>query len=226
MERVTIDVGVRGKVGKETAKKVRKEGNIPGIVYGKETNIPIIIPFVSIKALKALHFSESIIINMNVSGEKKNDQFATLIKDIQLNPLTEAIIHIDFLKIALDKKTRVNVSVVVQGEAAGVKAGGVLEQILREIEIEALPLFIPEHIEVDVSGLEIGDSLHVSNIKAGEGIKILTNSGETIATVVGMKAEELPEAKEVIPGEQPAVPVEPEVIKKKEKPEKPEKTSE
>lgn len=212
MERVTIDVQLREKVGKETAKKVRQAGDVPAVVYGKDINIAVQISPASMKILKSVHFSESAVIDMNVLGAKKKSNFPVLIKDIQFNPLSEAIIHLDFVKISLDEKARVHVPIVFKGEPKAVKEGAMLEQILREVEIEALPLSIPEHIEIDVSALEVGDSIHVSDIKIESlDVKIMTHLDETIATLVGKKEEEEEEAV----AQEGAEGAEPEVIKEK-----------
>ena len=207
MEKIKIEVFLREKTGKEIAKKIRREKSIPAIVYGKDLNIPIKIPHQSMKVLKSIRFSESVVIDMEIINGEKKENYSVIIKDIQYHPLTEEIIHLDFMRVSLEEKIRVHVPIVLKGEPKGVKLGGTLEQILREIEIEALPLDIPEKIEIDVSDLDIGDSLHVRDVKVSEKLKIITPLEETIATVV-TKEEEVVEATEE--AEQ-----EPEVIKEK-----------
>lgn len=211
MERVNIEVEIREKISKKWSKKLRKEGNIPAIVYGRDINIPLLISPSSFKILRLMHFSESTVIDMRIVNGKKKNEFPVLIKDIQYHPLTEKVIHIDFMKVSLQERIKVHVAIILKGEPQGVKKGGNLGQILRELELEGLPLDIPEHIDVDISHLDIGTSLHVADIGVLENLKVITDSTETVATVVAKKEEEVEE--EAIPEE--AVSEEPEVIKEK-----------
>ncbi|HDN86448.1 MAG: 50S ribosomal protein L25 [Candidatus Omnitrophota bacterium] len=209
MEKVGIKALKRDKTGKEIAKKLRKEGFIPAVIYGKDLNIPIKVPITELKTLKAYHFSESSIIEIILEDcKEKANRIATVIKDIQLHPLTEEVLHMDFLKVSMKERIRVKVPLVLKGEPQGVKEGGVLEQMLWELEVEALPLEIPEKIEVDVSSLQIGHSIHVGDIHLTEKIRILEDPGETIITIVAKKEEEVEEEVEEVSEE-------PEVIKEK-----------
>ncbi len=209
MERVKIDAILREKVGKETAKKVRFKGNVPAVVYGKDINLSVQIPKESIKTLNSIHFSQGAVIDMALSGADKKESLSVLIKEVQYNPLTDAVIHLDFVKISLEKKIRVHVPVALKGEPKGLKDEGILEQILWQLTVEALPLDIPEKIEIEVSHLDIGDSVHVKDIKVADNVRIITSAEETVATVVEHKEEVVaPEAAE-------AAPTGPEVIKEK-----------
>jgi len=209
MERVKVEVFLREKTGKETAKKIRREKSIPAIVYGKDLNIPIKVPHQSLKILKSIRFSESVIIDMQIINGERKENYSVIIKDLQYHSLTEEIIHIDFMKVSLQEKIRVHVPLVLKGEPKGVKLGGTLEQILREIEVEGLPLDIPQKIEIDVSNLEIGDSLHIKDVAVGDKLRVITPAEETIATILAKEEEVVEEAP--IEGE----PQEPEVIKEK-----------
>lgn len=211
MERMNIKVEKREVIGKEGVKKLRKQGFIPAVVYSEDTNIVLTIPFVSLKALHSIHFSESAVIDMEISGEKKTKSIPVLIKDVQFHPLTDKVIHIDFLKVSLKDKIKVHVPIVLKGESKQVKEeSGTLEQILRELEVEGLPLDIPERIEVDISELTIGHSLHVSDLTISAGIAVVTDSGAAVVTALAKK-EEVEE--EVLVEEEAAA--EPEVIKEK-----------
>ncbi len=210
MEKVSIKALKRDKTGKEIAKKLRKEGFIPAVIYGRDLNIPIKIPTSELKVIKAHRFSESSIIEIVIEDSKsKANRIATVIKDIQFHPLTEEVLHMDFLKVSMKEKIKVKVPLVLKGEPQGVKEGGVLEQMLWELEVEALPLEIPEKIEVDISSLQIGHSIHVGDIQLPERIRILEDSGETIVTIVSKREEEKVEE------EVEEVSEEPEVIKEK-----------
>lgn len=212
MERFTIKVSAREGSGKEIAKKIRKTGEVPAIVYSKDTNVAVCIPHESLKILNSIHFSESAVIDMQILKDKKEESLPVIIKGVQYHPLTEQVMHIDFMKVSLKEKITVNVPVVLKGEPAAVKEGATLNQILHELEIEGLPLDIPEKIEVDVANLEIAHSVHVQDITVAQNLKIVTAPEETIVTLVA-KVEEV-EEEEVVPEEEGA-PEGPEVIKEK-----------
>ena len=211
MERMNIKVERRETIGKEGVKKLRKQGFIPAVVYSEDINIALTIPFASLKALHSIHFSASAVIDMEIADEKKTKLIPVLIKDIQFHPLTEKVIHIDFLKVSLKDKIKVHVSIVLKGEPKQVEEeGGTLEQILRELEVEGLPLDIPEKIEVDISELTIGHSLHVSDLIVPANIAVVTDSGAAVVTALAKEEE----VEEEVPTEEEAA-AEPEVIKEK-----------
>lgn len=211
MEKVKIETYLRERTGKEGAKKVRKEGKVPAIIYGKDKNIPITVEAAGLKILKSISFSESTVLDMDVITGKERENIPVLIKDIQYHPVTDKISHIDFLKVSLEEKIRVNIPLTFKGESKGVKEGGILEQILWEIEIEGLPLDIPEKIEIDISDLGTGSSLHAQDIKVADNLKVTTRPQETIVTIVEKEAEEEAVAAPLAEG----VPQGPEVIKEK-----------
>ncbi len=213
MERIKAKSIIRPKIGKEVTKKIRKEGFIPAVIYSKDYNISVKLPHETMHALGQIHFSESTVIDMEIEGMEKKETIPVLIKDIQYNPLTEEVIHIDFVKVSLEERIRVNVPIELKGECKGVKEGGILEQMLWEIEIEALPLEIPEKIELDVSNLEIGHSIHIRDLTLSPGIRVFEDPQATIVTVVA-KEEEEEGVEKGIPGEEEK---EPEVIKEKDK---------
>jgi large subunit ribosomal protein L25 len=210
MERLQLTVKKRQENGKQAAKKLRDEGFTPAVIYGKDFNSAISIPSDGFKLLRDIHFSESTVIDLTIDGSKESDSIPVLVKDVQYHPLTDQVIHIDLLKVSLKKKITVHIPLVLKGEAQGKEEGAVLEQILREVEVEGFPLNIPENIAVDISGLEIGHSLHVENIPSPEGMEIVTEPTATIATLV-VKKEEEPEEEELAE----EAPGEPEVIKEK-----------
>ncbi|MCK4918031.1 MAG: 50S ribosomal protein L25 [Candidatus Omnitrophica bacterium] len=189
MERIKIKVNKRCQVGKEASGRIRKEGSIPAVVYSSELNISISVPLESVKLLYSIRFSESAIVDMEIIGEEKFDVIPVLVKKLQFHPLTEKIIHIDFFKVSLKDKTRVNVHIVLKGIAQGLKEGGVLEQLLREVQVEGLPLDIPEKIELDITNLDIGHSFHVEDLIVPNTVKILTDSKTAIVAVVAIKEE-------------------------------------
>lgn len=212
MERVKIEVGLREKTGKEIAKKIRRTGTVPGIVYGKGDNVAINIGIPALKSLKAVNFSGSTIIDMQITGGQKPENSHVLIKSAQYHPVTDIINHLDFMRVALDEKIRVHIPIVAKGEAKGVKEGGTLEQIMYDLMIEALPLDIPHKIEIDVSELIVGRSLHVADVKVPANVRIVNLPEETVVTVVS-HVEEAVAAAATVEGAPAAG--EPEVIKEK-----------
>ncbi len=210
MERVSITAQRREATGKGVARSLRRKGELPAVIYRAGQSEPIRIPASEfIKILKRTK-GENILVNLQFPEGNR----LAVIKDYQLDPVTGELLHTDFQEVLLTEAVRVTVKVITTGIPRGVKEqGGILQQILREIEIEALPDKIPGHIEVDVSGLSVGQSIHVSDLKPEEGIKILTDPEEVIATVTAPVAEAQPAqaAPEV---------TEPEVIKKGKKEEK------
>jgi len=213
MEEIKIKASVRKEAGTSEAKRLRRSKFIPGVVYGKDINTLIKIEKPELKYLKAHHFSENILINLEVKNEESFQNIPVLLKDYQLNPLTEEIIHLDFIKVSLEEKVAVEVPLEIKGSPKGVKVGGVLERVLWNLKVECLPKDIPESIVVDVSELDIGDSIHVGDLVLPSGVIALTEPKEVVVTVLTPMEEE-----EAVSEEEVAE--EPEVIKEKPKEEK------
>jgi large subunit ribosomal protein L25 len=164
--------------GKKAAKSLRREGKVPGIYYlHGEESIPVAV---DARALRTITQTESSVIDLEFSDGRKTK---CVVREVQRDPVRGELLHVDLMGIRLEEKVTVEVAVHIVGVPIGVKEkGGVLHQALRHLEIECLPLDIPEFIEVDVSGLDVHDSVHVSDIQL-EGIKILTEPEQSIATV-------------------------------------------
>jgi len=198
----------REVVGKGGARKARAAGQIPGVIYGHgETPIAVSIDGREFSTAMRAHKGGNAIVNLKVD----NGEFTALVRDAQIDPLSRAILHLDFQHISLTETIEVEVLVHAVGLALGVKdSGGILEVITRQLEVRCLPTAIPASIDVDVTALNIGESLHVSDIKV-EGFTILTDPGTTVLTVVAPTVEEVAAPAE---GEVVAVPTaaEPEVV--------------
>jgi len=181
MQVVELQARVRQKMGKGMARRLRRDKLIPAIVYGgKDKSLPITIdPRVLFKALES---RENVIIRLSLEGDSTSRM--VLLKELQRHPLRGDPLHADFLEISMEKAIRVAVPVQLVGEAVGVEMkGGILQQHLRELMVECLPMAIPDRIEVDVSSLDIGDTFHVKDLLVGEGIKILEDLGRTVVSV-------------------------------------------
>lgn len=222
MKEVALKVKVRNELGKEHMKKLRRRGIIPAVVYGAETSpLPLEVEAKAFHALLRSGLGENVIITLNFDDQKNGDK-KVLIREIQRDPVWEDILHVDFQQISLTKKLTINVPIELLGTPVGVQQdGGILQHVLRELEVECLPTEIPEKIEVDVTNLKIGDSVHVGDIKL-EKAEILSDPHGSIVSVVPPTVFKEPE---VAPA---AAEEEPEVIgeKKEEEEEKAEKKEE
>jgi len=212
MEEIFLDAQPRAEIGKSKVKDLRKEGFIPAVVYseGKES-LPIKVSHRQLLQLVHQHRLESAVINLKVKDDKKQKARSCLIKEIQYDPVSDDIVHVDFNQISLTKVIKINVPVVAKGEPVGVKQeGGSLEHILWEIEVECLPTDIPKEIEVDVSPLKMGDTIHIKDITFPANVKVLNNPEAIVLSVAAPIKEEVPVAP--VEGEEKQ---EPEVIKEK-----------
>src|SRR3954447_2455382 len=195
---------------KNVARRVRREGKIPAIVYGAgKDSLSISVDPRQVTRILNSETGHNTIFDLALNGEKTK----AMIVDWQYEPIKGRLLHIDLKRIALDKVLRVNVPIELVGEAAGVKQeGGILEQMLREVEIECLPADIPSHIDVDISDLTFGKVLRVSDLPHSEKLKFLSDENQPVAHVTSVK-EEVVAAPEAVAAEA-AAPSEPEVIKK------------
>ncbi len=198
MEQKTLSADARSDLKTAATRRLRRTGKIPAIIYGHRDPVPVAIDELDfIRKFKIL--SESQIIRITVDGEP----YDCLIKDYQEDILTGDVKHIDFFEIEAGKVLRANISIHLAGSAVGVREGGILEQPLHEVEVECLPQDLPEPFEVDISGLAIGDSVHVDQLVAPDGVKILTHEDQVIALVAAarVEAEEPTEEEELEEGE-------------------------
>jgi large subunit ribosomal protein L25 len=210
IEQNTLEAQPRQPGTKNEARRVRRDGKIPAVVYGagKESVSVSVDPR---HVLRILHSEtgHNTIFDLTLNG----DRTKAMIVDWQYEPLKGKLLHIDLKRIAMDKVLKVNVPIVLKGEAEGVKTqGGIMEQILREVEVECLPADIPSHIDADVSHLVFGTVLRVSDLPHSEKVKFLTDANQPVAHVTSVKEEVVatPEAAAA----EAAAPAEPEVIKK------------
>jgi len=203
---VSLEAAPRSDVGKGVARKLRAGGRVPGVYYGRgEESIPLTVALKDLESVIESAEGSNVIVDLKLSGEAAKDRKA-LIREIQRHPVAGLILHLDLQHISLTERIVVEVPIVLVGTPLGVKdAGGILEHLLREVEVECLPTDIPSKLEVDVTALQIGDSLHVSDLKVERG-QILTDADRAIAAVVPPTILE-----EVKPAEEAAV-AEPEVI--------------
>ena len=214
MEKIILKAEVRTAVGKKVAKDLRAKGLIPANVYkGSKGAMGLQVAADNLAEVLHTKAGENVIITLKISGEGGEGgakDKTVVIKEIQREPIKDRILHVDFNEISLTEALKVNVPLVSRGEAVGVKVdGGILEHVIRELQVECLPAAIPEKLEVDVSGLKINDTIHVKDIVPPEGVKIL-NDAELIVMIV--KPPKVEVAKEEAAAEGGT---EPELIRKK-----------
>jgi len=210
LETNVLEAQTREPGTKNEARRVRRDGKIPAVVYGAgKESLPITVdPRVVTRILNS-ETGHNSIFDLSLNGEKTK----AMIVDWQYEPIKGRLLHIDLKRIALDKVLRVRVPIFLVGEAVGVKQeGGIMEQMLRELEVECLPADIPSHIDANVAELTFGKVLRVSDLPHSAKIKFLTDENQPVAHVTSVKEEVVvtPEAA----AEAAAAPAEPEVIKK------------
>jgi large subunit ribosomal protein L25 len=199
-----------GKFNKNAARRVRVRGRIPAVVYGA-AETPQAIELDPKQIIRILHSEagHNSIFDLEIAGAKARTK--AMIVDWQYEPIKGNLIHIDLKRIALDKPIRVSVPVQLTGTPVGVKTqGGILDQVLREVEIECLPNDIPSHIDVDITELAFGTILRVADLPHGDKLKYISDENNTVAHIVSVKEEVAPSADAVAA----AGPAEPEVAKK------------
>ena len=195
---------------KNDARRLRKSGLIPAVLYGAGLEpINLAVDPKQIRRILNSEQGHNSIFDLSLDGNTAK----VMIVDWQYEPIKSALLHVDLKRIAMDKVLRVSVPITVKGEAPGVKVqGGILEQVLREVELECLPADIPGHIDADVSNLNFGEAIRVSDLPHGGKLKFLTDDGQVVAHVVAVK--EVVEAAPAEGVEAAATTAEPEVIKK------------
>ena len=211
MERITINVEKREETGKGAARSLRRKDIVPGILYRGGGSLPIKLPKKEVMQFINTTSGQQVMVNLHFNdGESK----LALIKEFQVDPMRRELLHADFFEVSLTEKLKVNVHISVTGEPIGVKRdNGILQYHLREIEIECLPDKVPGHVDIDASGLEIGQALHVRDLKLGEDIRVITEPGEVIVNVIAPLVEAAAPTEEAAPAEA----AEPEVAKKGKK---------
>ena len=208
MKTVPLKAAQREALGKQAVKKIRHAKFIPAVVYGSGVN-PTAVQVSADDFSKVIHtkLGENVIIQLTVAGSK-NFEKTVVIKEIQHDPVTDRIQHVDFNAISLTEKIKVKVPLHVKGEAAGLKEGGVLDVVHHEIEIECLPTDIPERLETDISALKIGDAVHIKEIRFPQGVVAQLSEDEVVVAIHAPKAESTPSEE---------APTEPELVGKEKK---------
>ena len=211
MATVSFNASARDVVGKGAARTLRSKGQVPAVIYGHGRDPqPLSLNARDLDKLLGHIQAESTVIEVTVGGQTAK----TLIREIQRHPIKRQILHVDFQALVAGEKVTVSIPIVLTGIPEGVRLeGGVLDQTLREIEIEVDPSNIPDHVEYDVTNMVIGGSVHISDLKVPEGVEVLDDPETSVAVVAAPRAviEETAVVAEPVEGEAGAV-AEPEVI--------------
>lgn len=192
MEALELEAQVREEKGKGHAAKLRREGLLPCVLYGSEIDsIPITVKTSDLdRILKEGGHNALIKVKLD------NQEYISLVREIQNHPVTKEFLHADFHRISMKEKLQTLVPLEIIGEAPGITEGGVLQHLLREVEVECLPTDIPEVVEVDISSLGFGESLTVADLDAGKGVEIITDPDTVVVSIVAPEKEEEPEEAE------------------------------
>src|SRR5918912_942164 len=203
-ERIKLEVKEREGRGSADARRLRRQGLIPGVLYGNGKK-PHAISVPERELRRVLTGSAGLHAILDVVLEGQQTKHASILKDYQQDPLRGHISHVDFHEVRLDQPIQAAVTVQLVGEPVGAKEGGVLSQVQREINVEALPMEIPEHLELDVSGMAIGDTLRLADLPVRGGMTYLDDPEETVLATVTLPTqivEPEPEEEELLEGEE------------------------
>lgn len=193
MKKILLKAEQRVATGKGGARSLRRQGMLPAVIYAGGKSTPIKLQRKEIVKLITSGVGEHAILNVEFSKDGGEPaEHPALMKEYQKDPVSSELLHVDFMEISLKEKIKISISLVITKEPLCIKTGGIIAHHLREIEIECLPTQIPEAIEIDAEAVEIGHSLHVSDIKPMEGIRIVTNPQIVILNVTAPKVEEAP----------------------------------
>ncbi len=191
MATIQLDSKKRTMTGKGSARKLRSGGRLPVILYGPETSpIMLSLDYKQLQKILRGKSAENIIFDLKADSNEKNQSKRVMIKEIQKDPVTRDYLHVDFYEISMEKELEVDIPVYLINTPIGVSEGGILEHTRRELKISCMPKNLVDRIEVDVSGLDIGQSLHVEDITLPPGLKSIEDGDLTIATVVAPTIEE------------------------------------
>lgn len=199
-ERIRLEVTEREQLGSRDTRRLRKQGLIPGVLYGKGAPHAFVVPERELRGALAGPGGRHTILDVVLAG--KQTVHPSILKDFQRDAIRGTVTHVDLHEVRLDRPIQASVAVQLVGEAAGTKVGGVLMPVTRDVNVEALPMSIPEHVDLDVSALEIGDTLRVEDLPALEGVTYLDDPHETVLVTVTLPKLIEEEEVEAVEGEE------------------------
>jgi len=216
MEHQVLDAAVREETGRAAARRARRDGKVPAILYGRgETTVTVEVDARKFERMLQHGLAEHGMLELNLKEGRNKRRRTVLIREVQHHPVTGEILHADFYHVEMEQEIEVSVPIVLVGQPEGVKKGGILEHVLREVEIQCVAKRMPENISLDVTGVDLGHSLHVRDLVLDEDIRVLTEPERTVVSVLPPKLrEEAAPAAEEVEEEEGA---EPEVVGKEGK---------
>jgi large subunit ribosomal protein L25 len=192
-ERVKLTVSERTKLGSAESRRLRRLGLIPGVLYGRSTPVAITVGERDLRSALTGSAGSHVVLDVAIDG---GSEHSAILKDFQRDKVRGSITHVDLQEVRLDQPIQTAVVVTLVGEAKGTREGGILQQVTTEVNVEALPLEIPQHLEADVSELGIGDTLRLAEVAIPEGVKLLDDPDEVVIASVQLAREEEPEETE------------------------------
>jgi large subunit ribosomal protein L25 len=203
MESINLSAQRRERASKGSLRTLRSQGITPAVLYGREVgNIIIQVTTKELENIIAKHSISSSLINLNMSNGEEEESYMVMCREIQRDPLRGDLLHADFLQVVLTEEIETEVRIVLVGEAPGVQEGGILQHMLRSVTVSCLPTNMPDRLEADISGLNMGDQVTVGDLEAPEGVQIVSEPNSVIALVVAPMAEEEEELEEAIADEE------------------------
>ena len=183
-QQTVIKAAVRNEKGKGSVRKLRSKKIIPAVLYGHKVD-PVMLAIENSEIVKAFKTGDdTTLIKVQIDNQGKTDEKLVMIRETQRHPVKNNVLHLDLFAVNVKEKIHAPVHIRITGESPGVKLGGILRQIVREIEVRALPTEIPQHFEVDISNLEIGDSLQVSDLNPPDNVQILVDESAPILSIM------------------------------------------
>lgn len=196
MEFIKLNANIRTQTGNGPARALRRSGFIPAVLYGPDNDpICLAVPISDLEKILKSGSAQQSLLNLEIKNGETITRSA-MIKELQRDPVSRSYLHVDFYEISMDRKIRVNVPVVTKGKSVGVEMGGMLQVIRRELEVLCLPAEMPEAFEIDITDLDIGDSVHVKELPLADGVEIPADVNFTVITVLSPKKAEEEEIEE------------------------------
>lgn len=191
MAQSSLRVKPRKRIGKSGAREVRKEGNIPAILYGRGENpVPLVVRPDELRRALSNDAGLNTVLELEIDDSESPAKKFSMVREIQKDPIKNRVIHLDFLAIDMEKSVRVKVPLNTRGRSEGERRGGRLEKLMRAVDLECLPGDIPDSIEVDVTDLAIGDSVDIAGLSLGEGVRPIRDGSEKVVQVLAQRAQE------------------------------------
>lgn len=206
MEKRELKVSLRAERGKEAAKKLRRRGLLPAVLYGRSASRSVALDPKELRKLLGEEEGMNVILTLKAEGDSDLDGKMVMLKELQLDPVRHHYLHADLQEVFMDQKIRVTVPIHFVGKARGLETGGIVQPSLRALEVECLPGQMPDFIAVEISSLEVGDSIHIADLRLPEGVEAAQPGELPVVSVLAPAVEKVVKAEEeaaAAPAEEP-----------------------